>query len=95
MKKKRKNNNFALSLFQGMQKDDLNYIYRGVFSQSITDGILSLAEANMEKAGESSKIKKRVFTIMVEGLQNITRHQEVDEKVTSHDEKGVFFFTRN
>lgn len=85
------NKNFALVLFEGMQKDNLNYIYRGSFSQNITDGILSLTEANMEKAGESSKIKKRVFTIMVEGLQNITRHQEVDEKVTSNDEKGIFF----
>ena len=91
MKEKSFNNNFALRLFEGMQRDDLNYIYRGAFSQNITDGILSLTEANMEKAGESSKIKKRVFTIMVEGLQNITRHQEVDEKVTTNDEKGIFF----
>lgn len=91
MKDKTTNKNCALRLFEGMQKDNLNYIYRGGFSQNITDGILSLTEANMEKAGENSKIKKRVFTIMVEGLQNITRHQEVDEKVTSNDEKGIFF----
>ena len=39
------------------------------------------SESNLENVGEASKIKKRVFTIMVEGLQNITRHQEIEEKI--------------
>jgi len=81
---------FALRLFEGMQKDNLNYIYRGVFSQNITDGILSLTESNLDNVGEDSKIKKRVFTIMVEGLQNITRHQEIEEKIDSNVETGIF-----
>lgn len=81
---------FALRLFQGMQKDNLNYIYRGVFSQNITDGILSLTESNLDNVGEDSKIKKRVFTIMVEGLQNITRHQEIEDKVDANTETGIF-----
>jgi acyl-CoA-binding protein len=81
---------FAFKLFEGMQKDNLNYIYRGVFTQSITDGILSLTEANLEKAGKTPKIKKRVFTIMVEGLQNITRHQEIDKKTAKKEEIGIF-----
>jgi len=82
--------NFAFKLFEGMQKDNLNYVYRGVFTQTITDGILSLTESNLEKTGKTSKIKKRVFTIMVEGLQNITRHQEIDNKITTKEETGIF-----
>jgi len=89
--KEKTEQSFVLELFEGMRKDNLSYIYRGDFCQSITDAILSLTEANMEKAGESSKIKKRVFTIMVEGLQNITRHQEIDEKVNTNNEKSIFF----
>ncbi len=73
-----------------MLKDNLNYIYRGLFTQNITDNILSLTESNLEKVGESSKIKKRVFTIMVEGLQNITRHQEIDGEDTLLNEAGLF-----
>lgn len=73
--------NFGFALFQGMQKDNLSYVYRGLFTQTITDSIISLAEANLETDGESSKVKKRVFSIMVECLQNITRHQTVE-----HDE---------
>ncbi len=90
MNSKINKDSFALRLFEGMQKDNLNYIYRGVFSQNITDGILSLTEANLDKVGEISKIKKRVFTIMVEGLQNITRHQETEEKSDDNNDAGIF-----
>jgi uncharacterized protein DUF6272 len=80
---------FGFDLFQGMQKNNLDYIYRGLFTQNITDNIISLAEINLDKAGESSKIKKRVFSIMVEGLQNITRHQE-EELLEKYRRSGIF-----
>jgi hypothetical protein len=83
-------NSIGFRLFEGMQRDNLNYIYRGLFTQSITDSILSLTETNMDKAGEDQKIRKRVFTIMVEGLQNITRHQEVTGDDPIEDKNGIF-----
>ena len=67
----------AFELYDGFKGSELSYIYHGHFSQKITDLIIMLAEASMNQAGESSKIKKRVFSIMVESLQNITRHQDV------------------
>lgn len=69
---------FGFRLFKGMQKDNLGYVYRGGFTQNITDHIITLAEGNLEQSGETSKVKKRVFSIMVECLQNITRHQTDD-----------------
>ncbi|MCQ2959039.1 MAG: SiaB family protein kinase [Bacteroidales bacterium] len=80
-----------LTLFEGLQREDLVYIYRGVFSQVITDSIIALTENNLDSVGESSKLKKRVFSIMVECLQNITRHQFIDgrENVTA-DQSGLF-----
>jgi hypothetical protein len=89
MNSQKTKNSFAFRLFEGMQKENLSYIYRGVFSQNITDGILSLTESNLDKQGEDSKTKKRVFTIMVEGLQNITRHQETEDEAYVN-ETGIF-----
>jgi len=89
MSSQKTKNSFAFRLFEGMQKENLSYIYRGVFSQNITDGILSLTESNLDKQGEDSKTKKRVFTIMVEGLQNITRHQETEDEAYVN-ETGIF-----
>jgi hypothetical protein len=78
-----------------MQEDNLSYIYRGLFTQTITDSIISLAENNLESTGETSKVKKRVFSIMVECLQNITRHQTVEgEEFNDSSIPGIFMIQR-
>lgn len=67
---------FILELMQSTGNEDLHYIYRGEFTQSLSHQILSLAEKNIDRDHISSKIKKRVFHIMVESIQNISRHQD-------------------
>lgn len=67
---------FILELMQSTVNEDLHYFYRGEFTQSLSHQILSLAEKNIDKDHISSKIKKRVFHIMVESIQNISRHQD-------------------
>ena len=80
-----------LTLFEGLQREDLVYVYRGLFSQAITDSIIALTENNLTLVGESPKLKKRVFSIMVECLQNITRHQFIDGRENvSADQSGMF-----
>lgn len=86
---------FGFRLFQGMQKENLGYIYRGLFTQNITDNIISLAETNLEQAKEPSKVRRRVFSIMVECLQNITRHQsEYHIEIESPEKTGIFVIQR-
>ncbi len=80
---------FIFKLFKAMQKDNLNYIYRGVFTAKITDNILALAESNLVKKEDPRALKRKVYNVMVEGLQNITKHQaDIDEDVESNN--GVF-----
>lgn len=84
-----------LTLFEGLQREDLVYMYRGIFSQTITDSIIALTENNLESIGESSKLKKRVFSIMVECLQNITRHQFIDNRRDMTSETNGMFVICN
>lgn len=80
---------FIFKLFKAMQKDNLNYIYRGVFTDKITDNILALAESNLVKKEDPRALKRKVYNVMVEGLQNITKHQaDIDEEVENNN--GVF-----
>jgi hypothetical protein len=67
----------AYQLFKDTQQDNLEYIYRGRFNTDITDNILSLAEESLKFSEQKLSIKKRVYFVMVEGLQNITRHQDL------------------
>ncbi len=72
--------NFIYDLLFGTKPDDLNYIYRGEFNSDITNYILSLAEKNIVDSKIKGRTKKRVFHIMVESLQNITRHQDFSDE---------------
>lgn len=79
----------AFNLFSRVQQQDFEYVYRGYFTHNITKKILTLADLNIQKAVALSTIQKRIYYIMVEGIQNISRHQdEIDE---GNDEyPGIF-----
>jgi len=76
--------NFIYDLLYGTSANDLNYIYRGEFNSDITNYILSLAEKNIVESKIKGRTKKRVFHIMVESIQNITRHQDFSNEELAH-----------
>ncbi len=81
---------FIYDLFRDMIKYSINYGYRGIFTRAVTDGFISFAQSIFDLADVSRKMKKRVFYILVECVQNITRHQEIpDEDPPESD--GIFF----
>ena len=89
------NNDLAYSLFKNMQSDNLEYTYRGDFNSAIAENILSLVETNFGDVNEKTMVRKRVYFIMVECLQNITRHQEDKPKnAILPSEFGLFVVRR-
>jgi hypothetical protein len=81
-----------LDIFENTQPSDLNYIYRGVFTQNITEAILELAERNIDEINQPVQLRRRVYFLMVESLQNITRYQAL--KLDLFDKSGVFFIQK-
>ncbi len=70
----------AYQFFKRIQDDDFEYIYRGFFSQKMSKKILALAETNVKKVVDKTALRNRIYFIMIEGLQNVTKHQEKDEE---------------
>lgn len=60
----------------GKSIEDEQFLFacRGSFNTSIIDNILFLTESNLLKL-DTTKVAKKVYYLLVEGLQNITRHQ--------------------
>ena len=85
-----KKNNLAYTLFESIQGNTMEYTYRGSFTTKVTDTILSLTESNLENENVEKKIRKRVFFIIVEGLQNVTRHQSATESDELAGYPGLF-----
>ena len=51
----------------------------GVFSQDLINSVANGVEEIMVSSGDQKKLIKRVFSILIEGLQNIRSHGEKDE----------------
>lgn len=68
--------NYIYDLHKAMMNQKLILVYEGEFNQEITKSILAMAERNLDSSGEESNIKRKVFNVMVEALQNIVKHGE-------------------
>ncbi|MCL2327309.1 MAG: SiaB family protein kinase [Bacteroidetes bacterium] len=83
---------YSLQLFDNMSKNNLQYVYRGRFTQKISDNIISIAQHTIDASLESPQVRKRIFTILVECLQNILRHQltaETQELLSTAERSGI------
>jgi hypothetical protein len=63
------------SLFSHLTQFQLCFASNGVFDDRLIDQILSLSETTLTNLSESTGTRKKVYFILVEALQNITRHQ--------------------
>lgn len=78
--------NFIYDLHRAMMSHNVILVYQGDFTQETTKSILSMAERNIDSSGEDAGIKRKVFNIMVEQLQNIVKHSDeiVDGEKRTH-----------
>ncbi len=67
---------FVYDFHYEMQNQNLIVVYEGDFNQDITNTVLSMIKKNLEAEGENATIKKKIFNIMVECLQNLAKHAE-------------------
>lgn len=51
----------------------------GEFTSALVNGLAEAMEDQLISAGASKKLIKRIFSILIEGLQNIMQHGEWDE----------------
>lgn len=76
---------YVYDLHTVMLQESLILVYEGEFTQEITKSVLAMAERNMDSIGEESSIKRKVFNVMVECLQNICKHADEFEGAESRN----------
>lgn len=64
------------SLNHIVEPSDILLIYEGKFNPQTTKSVLLLAERNINSITEDAGIKRKVFNILVECLQNVVKHGE-------------------
>lgn len=68
-----------LEKFSSDKKKSIMVNHFGEFSQDLINSVASSVEEQMIHAGDQKKVVKRVFSILIEGLQNIRLHGERGE----------------
>jgi hypothetical protein len=82
---------FIYDLHKMMMTNNVILIYEGDFTQETTKSILSMTERNLESSGEESGIKKRIFNVMVEALQNIVKHSDEGKEGAEANHHAAIF----
>ena len=67
---------FVYSVHENMVGNDIMLIYEGEVNQDITKTFTTMTQKNLEDGDTSLPIKKRVYHVMVECLQNIGKHSD-------------------
>ena len=92
------NNNkfdFVYDFYSKMKESKVAIAYEGEISHEITKVFSSLAESHIAIDNESNTLKKRVFHVMIESLQNLSKHSGEKHDINSAtDGQGIFFVSK-
>jgi hypothetical protein len=67
-----------------MNNNRIMLCYKGEMTQDIVIALLKLTENKLNQVSSDSVVKNRVFSVMIECLQNITRHSEKEDYFRSN-----------
>jgi hypothetical protein len=67
---------FVYEFYKTMKAHEITLVYEGEITHQITKAFTSLTESNMAKEEESGTVQRKVFHVMVECLQNISKHAD-------------------
>jgi hypothetical protein len=82
-----------LSIYDEMYRSGIKLVYLGEFSHGITKMFSTMGESEMVSKEENKKVRKRIYHIIVETLQNMNKHSDeisADENVGN----GLFIIGR-
>ena len=79
----------VLNIYDEMAENGVSIVYLGGFHHQITKMFARMAEEDMGRKDEERSTIRKVYSVMVETLQNITKHSdEIVDKF--HIGKGLF-----
>jgi hypothetical protein len=76
-----------------MEVDNIMLSFKGLVTSDLLTSVLSIMESKMEHLDESPKVRKKVFNVLVECLQNLYHHSEKDKMQFDELESDTAIFT--
>ncbi len=70
--------------YKQMQEESVILYFKGEITNSLLTSILQMVDDRLEHKSEDVKTKKKVFSVLLECLQNIYNYQQVSEFGSEH-----------
>ncbi len=83
--------------YSKLNSGDVLLAYKGSITSDLISNVLEVVEAKLDDLSEQAKIRKKVYNVLVESLQNLFHHNDElpDKQYDSFDPKfGVLVVTR-
>ncbi len=68
------------NLYKTMEQENILLSFKGVVTSDLLTSVLQIMETKMDYMEESPKTKKKVFNVLVECLQNLYHHIDVNDE---------------
>jgi hypothetical protein len=81
--------------YKNMKTHEITLVYEGEITHKITQAFTSMAESSMSKDEEVGSVQRKVFFVMIECLQNISKHS-ASNKITdfTYSGRGIFMVSK-
>jgi len=80
-------------IYKQLEERNVIISFKGVMTSEILTTTLQIMESRMDKLEERPKIRKKVFNVLVECLQNLYHHidDDIDDKSTPQNKRNCLF----
>ncbi len=80
-------------IYKQLEERNVIISYKGVMTSEILTTTLQIMESRMDKLEERPKIRKKIFNVLVECLQNLYHHidDDIDDKSTPQNKRNCLF----
>ena len=80
--------------YNKMERSNIMLSFKGEVTSDLLTSVLQIIESKMDILEEPPKIKKKVYNILVECLQNLYHHIDEDDTENKKKEKSALFMIR-
>ncbi len=83
-------------LFNVMTSNKILLSYKGEANKEILSSMLDILEQKIKDTDVSQKVQKKLYNILVESLQNLYHHNDIDQKIEHHlHSSSMFMLAKN
>lgn len=86
---------YAYSIFQSLPTKVVNVFYVGDVTPAVTRNFTIATEESLLRQDESGPVQRKVFNVMVEALQNISRHADLITSDPDEMRRGVVIISHS